>query len=82
MCVCDLQVAQTSALTDREKEEIRIMELENTVQMVQASIYSINDCVLIVQDVSRLVEVFLLCVMCTEVTLILTVYNCVKYRIR
>lgn len=43
VCVCDVQVAQTSALTDREQEEIRIMELENTVQMVQVSIYSIND---------------------------------------
>lgn len=30
-----LKVAQTSALTDREQEEIRIMELENTVQMLE-----------------------------------------------
>ncbi|KAG7316732.1 hypothetical protein KOW79_020273 [Hemibagrus wyckioides] len=30
-----LKVAQTLALTDREQEEIRIMELENTVQMLE-----------------------------------------------
>ncbi|XP_026800421.3 centrosomal protein of 135 kDa isoform X2 [Pangasianodon hypophthalmus] len=30
-----LKVAQTSALTDRQQEEIRIMELENTVQMLE-----------------------------------------------
>ncbi|KAF7690133.1 hypothetical protein HF521_011937 [Silurus meridionalis] len=30
-----LKVAQTSALTDREQEEIRIMELENTVQLLE-----------------------------------------------
>ncbi|XP_027001922.2 centrosomal protein of 135 kDa isoform X1 [Tachysurus fulvidraco] len=30
-----LKVAQTSSLTDKEQEEIRIMELENTVQMLE-----------------------------------------------
>lgn len=64
-----VQVVQTSALTDSEQEDIRIMELENTVQRVQLSIYSINDYVLMVPDVSKHAEGFLLCVMCTEVIL-------------
>lgn len=70
-------MAQTSALTDSEKGDIRIMELENAVQMVQVFIYSINDCVQMIPDVSRLAEVFLLCVMCTEVALISIICNCV-----
>lgn len=52
MCVFDVQVAQTSALTDREQEDIRIMELENTVQMVQILIYSVSNYVLTVAYVS------------------------------
>lgn len=44
-----VQVAQTFALTDREQEEIRILELENTVQLVQHDLYSkvyLNDLVM------------------------------------
>lgn len=32
-----LQVAQTTALTDREQEDIRILDLENAIQRVQHS---------------------------------------------
>lgn len=62
-----MQVAQTSALTDREQEEIRIMELEHTVQMVHVSLYSINIYVLVLPGVGILPEVFPLCVMCTNI---------------
>lgn len=74
MCV---QVAQTSALTDREQEEVRIMELENTVQMVQVSIYSFIGYVLTVPDVGIIIEIFLLFLLCSEVALISMVCKCV-----
>lgn len=47
MTVTDLQIAQTSALTDRQGEERRIVDLENTVRSVSAILFqifsSIND---------------------------------------